>query len=79
MGTQFFFTAIGVLLVEHTLSWLCLTLSPSNLPDTVKHKAAHCKLFIVGEDEARFVRQISNPNDTIIPIHEENSIGEVKS
>ena len=39
-----FFTAIGVLLVqntpvEHTLS--CLTLSPSNLPDTVQHKAAH--------------------------------------
>ena len=37
------------------------------------------KLVIVGDDEARFVRQISNSNDTIIPIHEETSIGEVKS
>ena len=36
------------------------------------------KLVIVGDDEARFVRQ-SNSNDTIIPIHEETSIGEVKS
>ena len=36
------------------------------------------KLVIVGDDEARFVRQ-SNSNDTIIPIHEETSIREVKS
>ena len=36
------------------------------------------KLVIVGDDEARFVRQ-SNSNDTIIPIHEETSIWEVKS
>ena len=36
------------------------------------------KLVIVGDDEARFVRQ-SNSNDNIIPIHEETSIWEVKS
>ena len=36
------------------------------------------KLVIVGDDEARFVRQ-GNPNDTIIPICEETSIWEVKS
>ncbi|XP_074619669.1 uncharacterized protein LOC141878598 [Acropora palmata] len=35
-------------------------------------------ITLEGDDEARFVRQ-SNSNDTIIPIHEETSIGENSS
>ncbi|XP_067041383.1 uncharacterized protein [Acropora muricata] len=36
-------------------------------------------ITLQGDDEARFVRQISNSNDTIIPIPEETSIGENSS
>ena len=78
MGTQFFYSYRCFCLYLTHLKLFMSNLAPLIYVILYNTKQHISKLVIVGDDEARFVRQ-SNSNDTIIPIHEETSIWEVKS